>query len=142
VTTTLEVRNPATGELVTVLQAAGEVEVAQAAKQAAKAHESRSRRSPRERAAVLLRLAALVERDAEILAGLDCEDAGKPITECRTGDVPGAIESVRWFAEAADKVFGRVAPTGPDHLGVITREPAGVVAAILPWNYPIRLRTR
>lgn len=88
---------------------------------------------------MLLRLADLMERDAETLARLDSEDAGKPITECRTGDVPGAITSIRWFAEAADKLFGRLAPTGPDHLGMIGREPVGVVAAILPWNYPLAM---
>lgn len=139
--TTLEVRNPATGELITTVPAAGEAEVAEAAGQAAKAHESGvwSQLPPRERAATLLRLADLMHRDAELLARLDSEDAGKPITECRTGDVPGAIESVRWFAEAADKMFGRVAPTGPGHLGVITREPVGVAAAILPWNYPLAM---
>ena len=74
---------------------------------------------------VLLRLADLMERDAETLARLDSEDAGKPITECRTGDVPGAITSIRWFAEAADKLFGRLAPTGPDHLGMIGRSRSG-----------------
>ncbi len=139
--TTLEVRNPATGELLTILLATTEAEVAAAAERAAKVHESGiwSSLPPRERAAVLLRLAGLMERDAEVLARLDSQDAGKPITECRTGDVPSAIESVRWFAEAADKVFGRVAPTGPGHLGVITREPVGVVAAILPWNYPLAM---
>ncbi|ONI91104.1 aldehyde dehydrogenase [Saccharothrix sp. ALI-22-I] len=139
--TTLEVRNPATGELITTLPATSAAEVARAAGRARLVHESGiwSQAPPRERAAVLLRLADLMERDAEILARLDSEDAGKPITECRTGDVPGAIESMRWFAEAADKVFGRVAPTGPGHLGVITREPVGVVAAILPWNYPLAM---
>lgn len=135
----LEVRNPATGELITTVPAVTEAEVAEAAGRAAKAHEGWSRQSPRERAAALSRLATLMECDAEVLARLDSEDAGKPITECHTGDVPGAIESVRWFAEAADKVFGRVAPTGPGHLGVITREPVGVVAAILPWNYPLAM---
>lgn len=140
-TTTLEVRNPATGELITTVPATDEAEVAEAARRAAKVFESGawSKQPPRARAAVLLRLADLMERDAEILARLDSEDAGKPITECRTGDVPGAVESVRWFAEAADKVFGRVAPTGPGHLGVVTREPVGVVAAILPWNYPLAM---
>jgi gamma-glutamyl-gamma-aminobutyraldehyde dehydrogenase len=141
VSTALEVRNPATGELITTVPAADEAEVAEAARRAAKVYESGvwSQLPPRERAATLLRLADLMHRDAEILAGLDSEDAGKPITECRTGDVPGAIESLRWFAEAADKVFGRVAPTGPGHLGVITREPVGVAAAILPWNYPLAM---
>ena len=137
----LRVVNPATGELIATLPAATALKVARAAEHAQRVFESGvwSRRPPRERAAVLLRLADLMERDAETLAGLDSEDAGKPITECRTGDVPGAIESIRWFAEAADKVFGRIAPTGSDQLGLVSREPVGVAAAILPWNYPLAM---
>lgn len=137
----MPVINPATGERITTVTAVGADGVATAAQRAQQAFDSGvwSGRSPRERAAVLLRLADLMERDAELLARLDSEDAGKPITECRTGDVPGAIESIRWFAEAADKVFGRVAPTGPDSLGLVSREPIGVAAAILPWNYPLAM---
>jgi gamma-glutamyl-gamma-aminobutyraldehyde dehydrogenase len=97
-------------------------------------------RTPRERAAVLLRLAELMARDAETLARLDCEDAGKPITECRENDVPSAIESIRWFAEAVDKQYGTTTASGPDVLAFTEREPFGVVAAILPWNYRSRWR--
>ncbi|MFE3030628.1 aldehyde dehydrogenase family protein [Streptomyces canus] len=138
---TLRVVNPATGEPITTLPAASADDVAKAAERARQVFDagSWSRLPVRERAAVLLRLADLMERDAELLARLDSEDAGKPITECRTGDVPGAIESIRWFAEAADKVFGRVAPSGPEGLGLMSREPVGVVAAILPWNYPLAM---
>ncbi|MFF4731630.1 aldehyde dehydrogenase family protein [Streptomyces mirabilis] len=138
---TLQVVNPATGEPITTLPAASADDVAKAAERARQVFDAGvwSRLRVRERAAVLLRMADLMERDAEILARLDSEDAGKPITECRTGDVPGAIESIRWFAEAADKVFGRVAPSGPDGLGLMSREPVGVVAAILPWNYPLAM---
>lgn len=138
---TLDVVNPATGELITTVPAASERDVALAAEQAHKVFMRGvwAGRSPRERAAVLLRLADLMERDAEFLARLDCEDAGKPITECRTADVPGAIESIRWFAEAADKVFGRVAPTSRESLGLVSREPVGAAAAILPWNYPLAM---
>ncbi|MFF9803641.1 aldehyde dehydrogenase family protein [Streptomyces coeruleorubidus] len=137
----LQVVNPATGESITSLPAASADDVAKAAEQARQVCDTGiwSRLPVRERSAVLLRLADLMERDAEILARLDSEDAGKPITECRTGDVPGAIESIRWFAEAADKVFGRLAPSGPDGLGLMSREPVGVVAAILPWNYPLAM---
>ncbi|MCX5335730.1 aldehyde dehydrogenase family protein [Streptomyces sp. NBC_00140] len=137
----LHVVNPATGDPITTLPAASADDVAKAAEQARQVHDARvwSRLPVRERGAVLLRLADLMERDAEILARLDSEDAGKPITECRTGDVPGAIESIRWFAEAADKVFGRITPGGPDGLGLMSREPVGVVAAILPWNYPLAM---
>jgi gamma-glutamyl-gamma-aminobutyraldehyde dehydrogenase len=137
----LHVVNPATGEPITTLPAASADDIAKAAERARQVFTAGvwSRLPVRKRAAVLLRLADLMERDAEILARLDSEDAGKPIAECRTGDVPGAIESIRWFAEAADKVFGRVAPSGPDGLGLMRREPVGVVAAILPWNYPLAM---
>ncbi|WP_328440807.1 aldehyde dehydrogenase family protein [Streptomyces sp. NBC_00444] len=138
---TLRVVNPATGEPITTLPATSADDIAKAAERARQVFTAGvwSRLPVRERAAVLLRLADLMERDAEILARLDSEDAGKPITECRTGDVPGAIESIRWFAEAADKVFGRIAPSGPHGLGLMSREPIGVVAAILPWNYPLAM---
>ncbi|MER5228196.1 aldehyde dehydrogenase family protein [Streptomyces flaveus] len=137
----LHVVNPATGEPITTLPAASADDVAKAAERARQVCDTGvwSRLPVRERSAVLLRLAALMERDAELLARLDSEDAGKPITECRTGDVPGAIESIRWFAEAADKIFGRLAPSGPDALGFMSREPVGVAAAILPWNYPLAM---
>ncbi|MFE2431997.1 aldehyde dehydrogenase family protein [Streptomyces sp. NPDC059373] len=137
----LSVVNPTTGELITTLPAATAEDISKAVEQAQQVFDAGvwSQLPVRERSAVLLRLADLMERDAEILARLDSEDAGKPIAECRAGDVPGAIESIRWFAEAADKVFGRVAPTGADGLGLISREPIGVVAAILPWNYPLAM---
>jgi gamma-glutamyl-gamma-aminobutyraldehyde dehydrogenase len=80
-----------------------------------------------------------MQRDAQLLAGMDSRQAGKPITECRDNDVPGAIESIRWFAEAADKLYTDVSATGPTHLGFTLREPVGVVAAILPWNYPLAM---
>ena len=67
---------------------------------------------------------------------MDALDAGKPITDCRTIDVPETVKTFRWYAEAVDKMFGSVAPTGPEHLGMIVREPVGVVAAVLPWNFP------
>jgi gamma-glutamyl-gamma-aminobutyraldehyde dehydrogenase len=137
----LHVVNPATGAVIVTVPAFSAVQVAAASLRAEQVFASGvwSRRTPRDRAAVLLRLADLMKRDAALLARLDCEDAGKPITECVHGDVPGAIEAIRWFAEAADKLFGRIAPTGADHLGLVSREPVGVAAAILPWNYPLAM---
>lgn len=137
----LRIVNPATGEPTTTVPVFDAEQVAAATLQAQRVFDAGvwSRRAPRERAAVLLRLAELMERDAATLARLDCEDGGKPISECVGGDVPGAIESIRWFAEATDKLFGRISPTGPDHLGLVLREPVGAVAAILPWNYPLAM---
>jgi gamma-glutamyl-gamma-aminobutyraldehyde dehydrogenase len=96
-----------------------------------------SRAAPAQRKQVLLRLAELVERDADELALLETLDMGKPVRDARQGDLAGVLRCLRWTAEAVDKVYGEVAPTAPDTLGLITREPIGVVAAIVPWNFPL-----
>src|SRR5262250_1199369 len=62
---------------------------------------------------------------------------GKPIADSLKIDVPGAARCVQWYAEAIDKVYDQVAPTGPRALALITREPMGVVGAIVPWNFPL-----
>ena len=86
---------------------------------------------------MLLRFADLVETNADELAALDALEAGKPITDTRDVDLPETVKTFRWYAEAVDKVFDAVAPTGPDALGLIVREPIGVVGAVVPWNFPI-----
>lgn len=137
----MRIVDPSTGSLLATVTASSAAEVDAAAERARVVHRSGtwSGLDPRERGETLLRLAAAMERDAELLARLDSEDGGKPVTDCITGDVPGAIEAIRWFSEAADKVYGRVAPTGRGALGFTTREPFGVVAAITPWNYPLAM---
>ena len=70
---------------------------------------------------------------------LDSLEAGKPITDCRETDLPETIKTFRWYAEAADKLYDWIAPTGRDALGMIIREPIGVVGAVLPWNFPIMM---
>jgi 4-(gamma-glutamylamino)butanal dehydrogenase len=138
---TLNITNPADGSLLATVPLTTAVQVAEHAADAARVFASGvwSGLAPRERAAALLRLADLMERDSELLARLDSEDAGKPITECLEGDIPGAIESIRYFAEAADKLYGAVAPAPGNVLAFTQREPFGVVAAILPWNYPLAM---
>lgn len=93
--------------------------------------------APAERGAALLRLADLVERDAPLLAAIDSAEAGKPIRECLEGDVGAALEALRWFAGAADKLYGATSVTVSSEVGMTFREPMGVVAAIMPWNYPM-----
>ncbi len=129
---------PASGTVIAHVAAcsAADVDRAVGAARAAFERGSWSRRAPAERKAVLLRLADLIESHAEELAALESVDAGKPITDCRTFDIPDVLNTIRWYAEAIDKVFGKVSPTGPGHLGLIVREPAGVVGAVLPWNFP------
>ncbi|QBR00349.1 aldehyde dehydrogenase [Paraburkholderia pallida] len=93
--------------------------------------------NPRERKAVLLRWAALMREHLDELALLETLDAGKPIGDTTTVDVPGAAYCVEWFAEAIDKVGGEVVPADHHLVGLVTREPIGVVAAVVPWNFPI-----
>lgn len=95
--------------------------------------------SPAQRKQAILRWADLMDEHAEELAALDCVDAGKPITECLNTDMPATLETFRWYAEAIDKCFGRIAPTGNDALGLIVKEPIGVVGAVLPWNFPAQM---
>ena len=71
------------------------------------------------------------------LALLESLDVGKPIRDTLRVDVPSAATTLQWYAETIDKAYGEVGPTGPDALSLVTREPIGVVAAIVPWNYPM-----
>jgi 4-(gamma-glutamylamino)butanal dehydrogenase len=129
---------PATGQVIATVAACAEADVDRAAAAARAAFErgSWSHRAPSERKTVLLRFAELIEAHLDELAATESIDAGKPISDCRTFDFPDVINTIRWYAEAIDKVFGKVSPTGPGHLGLIVREPAGVVGAVLPWNFP------
>ena len=133
--------NPATGAVLAEVASAGaeDVDVAVAAARAAFRRGDWSRAAPADRKRVLLRLADLIEDNAEELALLDALDAGKLISETTTVDVPGTAATFRWFGEALDKIYGQVAPTGPGDLALVTREPLGVVAAIVPWNYPLEI---
>lgn len=92
---------------------------------------------PLERKRVLLRLAGLIEEHAEELAQLESADVGHPISDARGVDVPGARNCFAWYAEAIDKVYGEIAPTGVDALALVQREPIGVIGAVVPWNYPL-----
>ena len=92
---------------------------------------------PMARKTAMLRFADLVEVHASELAWLDAVEAGKPITDCEELDLPDAVNTLRWYAESLDKIFDRIAPTAKENLALIVREPIGVVAAVLPWNFPI-----
>lgn len=94
---------------------------------------------PREKKKIMFRLAELMERDLEELALLETLDMGKPIRDTRSIDIPTAINSIRWYAEALDKVYGEVATTPAERLSFIVREPLGVVGAIVPWNFPLHM---
>jgi 4-guanidinobutyraldehyde dehydrogenase / NAD-dependent aldehyde dehydrogenase len=93
--------------------------------------------SPRERKQTMIRFADLVLANKDELALLETLDMGKPISASLSVDVASAANSLRWFGEAIDKVYDEIAPTPHHTLAMITREPVGVVGAIVPWNYPM-----
>lgn len=96
-----------------------------------------SLQSPVKRKKVMIRFAELLEEHADELALLETLDMGKPIAHSKAVDVAGAARAIRWSGEAIDKIYDELAPTPHNEIGMITREPVGVVAAIVPWNFPM-----
>ena len=96
-----------------------------------------SRLAPVKRKQVMIRFAERLEAHREELALLETLDMGKPITDALKVDMPAAARALRWCGEAIDKLYDEVAATPHDELGLVTREPIGVVAAIVPWNFPL-----
>ncbi len=92
---------------------------------------------PGERKKILLKFAALLERDRLELSLLDTIDMGKTINDTYNADLPTSIDNIEWYAEIIDKLFDDISPTSKEYMGLITKEPIGVVAAIVPWNYPL-----
>lgn len=131
--------NPATGEVLTRVAACDTADVDRAVKVARQAFEDGrwSRLTPTRRKEVLLRLAALLEENKVELSLLDTLDMGKLVMDGATIAIPGAAATLRWTAEAADKLYDDIAPTGPGNLALIRREALGVVGAVIPWNFPL-----
>ena len=95
--------------------------------------------APRARKKVMLKLAALVDTHREELALLDTLCMGMPISISKEYCVQWAVNALEWYGEAIDKLYDEVAPTDRSVLALITREPVGVVGAVLPWNWPMGL---
>jgi gamma-glutamyl-gamma-aminobutyraldehyde dehydrogenase len=131
--------NPANGRKLADVAECDTADVALAVKAARGAFESGvwSRLAPRQRKKVLLRFADLIEANLEELALMETLDSGKPITDARTVDIPDSVETLRWHAEVADKLYDQISPAPSDVVSMIVREPIGVVGAVLPWNFPL-----
>ncbi|RQR55227.1 aldehyde dehydrogenase [Burkholderia sp. Bp9125] len=130
--------NPATGKTLADVARCDGQDVDRAVRAARDAFESGvwSKAAPAHRKAVLLRLAQLIDTHAEELALLEALEAGKPIGECIGLDIPESAACIRWHAEVTDKRYDALSPSGAGVVGMITREPIGVVGAVLPWNFP------
>jgi len=93
--------------------------------------------APADRKMVLVRWAELIEDHADEIALLESLDVGKPIADTTAVDVPSAVRTIRWSGEAIDKVYDEIPPTPGNSLALVQRLPLGVVAAIVPWNFPL-----
>ena len=133
--------DPSTGRELAHLPAcdAGDVDATVASARAAFKSGVWSDLHPTARKAVLVKLAALIEDNLTELAVMEVIDAGKPITDCLEIDVPETASCIRWHAEAQDKLYDQIAPSAPDAVEMIMREPVGVVAAVLLWNFPLMM---
>jgi len=136
---TYDTINPATGELLARMAACSEKDVDAAVIAARNAFESGvwSCAAPAERKGVIRKLAQLIRDNLEELALMESLNVGKPVQDALNLDIPGSAACFEWYAEAIDKMYGEVAPTDRDSVATITREPLGVVAAIIPWNFPL-----
>lgn len=131
--------NPATRKTLCVVTECAEPEVNLAVKAARAAfhHGHWADLAPVERKEILLRFAQLIREHRDELALLETLDTGKPISDSLAVDIAGSAYCIQWYAEAIDKVGGEVAPLADHLLGMVTREPIGVVAAVVPWNFPL-----
>ncbi len=135
----LETANPATGAVLARIASAGAEDVDFAVARAREAFERGewSRLHPSARKDVLIRFCKLIARRRRELAVMESLDSGKPIRDCELIDVPETIHTVKWHAELIDKIYDQAGPSGDDAISMIVREPVGVVAAVLPWNFPL-----
>ena len=136
---TFDAIDPATNRLLARVAACGEDEVDLAVRSARRAFDEGpwARMAPAQRKKILARLSELLLEHREELALLDSLNMGKPVMDAYNIDVPGAAGVFAWYGEALDKVYDQVAPTAANALATITREALGVVAAVVPWNFPL-----
>ena len=136
---TFESINPANAEVIAKVAHCSAADVDRAVVAARRSFEDGgwSRAAPEERKAVLLRLSALIRENTAELAVMESLDSGKTITDCLHEIGNEVADFFQWYAELADKSFGKVVPTGEDAMAFVVKEPAGVVGLVLPWNFPL-----
>lgn len=131
--------SPVDGEFINDISFAQKEDVDLAVQSARNVFEkgSWSKADPSFRKKILLNFADLLEKNQMELALLDTIDVGKTINDTYNSDVPASLDNIRWYAEIIDKIYDDIAPTSQNFIGMITKEPIGVVGAIVPWNYPL-----
>jgi acyl-CoA reductase-like NAD-dependent aldehyde dehydrogenase len=134
---TLPTLNPHDNSVIAEVSMAGIEDVNRAVDAATKAFPKWSRMPAADRGRILLKLADLIEANAEELARLESLDTGHPIRDCRFLDVPRTAACYRYFGGMADKFQGETIPVEAGFLNYTLREPVGVVGQVVPWNFPL-----
>ena len=137
----IEVISPIDGRVLSTLANGSAADVDRAVAAARRRFDSGewSRAQPAFRKAKLLALAELIERHALDLTVLGVRDNGTEISMAYKAEALSAAATFRYYAEALDKIYGEIAPTADNVLGLVHREPVGVVGAIIPWNFPLMI---
>ncbi len=139
---TFEVTNPATGEVIATVAKAGKAETEQAIAAAQRAFPAWRAKTAKQRAEILTRWYQLIIENKRWLAELMTAEQGKPVKEAE-GEVEYAASFIQWFAEEAKRANGEIIPPAKAGSRILaTREPVGVIAAITPWNFPMAMLTR
>src|SRR5437763_814418 len=138
-----DVYDPSSGEVLASVSKATKADVRGAVESARAALDSKAWAgiAPAERGRIMHRIAQAIRDRAEPLAELESRDNGKPLRQART-DVQVAARYFEFFAGIADKIMGNTIPLGPGFLDYTLREPIGVAAQLVPWNYPIQIGAR
>lgn len=138
---TFDTVNPANGQVLAQVAKGDSADVDAAVAAARNAFDEGPwpKMSPAERKVIIQRFATLVEANTDELAMMEAMEAGKPIADCMEIDLPETVNTLRWHAEAADKIYDQVSPSAPGVVSMIVREPVGVVGVILPWNFPLMM---
>ncbi len=137
----IDVISPLNGQVLTTIAAGTQSDTERAIQAARTSFEDGRWRNlpPAARKKILLRWADLIEAETLPLTVLGVRDNGTEIAMAIKAEVGSAVATIRYYAEAIDKIYGQIAPTGPGALGLVHHDPVGVVAAIVPWNFPLMI---
>ncbi|ASF38870.1 NAD-dependent succinate-semialdehyde dehydrogenase [Halobacillus halophilus] len=139
---TIQVKNPATGNILKEVDVTSAADIETALRQGDEAFKSWSKVNAHERSNLLKKWSAKIKEETEQLAEVMTLESGKPLKESR-GEVAYAASYIDWYAEEAKRIYGRTVPSHTETKRiVVTKEPVGLVAAITPWNFPAAMMTR
>ena len=138
---TFENFSPSDGHLICNVASGDSEDINRAVASAKKSYDSGIWRdmNPRDKKAIMLRWATLLGEHREELALLEAIDTGRPIGDSLSVDAPNSTRVIQWYAETIDKTYDEIAPAPRNALAMITREPLGVIGAVVPWNYPMMI---